>query len=564
MSTATPAPENAPNAAPPEAPTTPETMAHSRLALRFSRYVDNHINPIVIKELRQAVRSSVIQSILGLFLTVQVGTLALYLLFSDDLSNHSGDGREVFIVLQTVLVTTVILLVPLYVGVRFAAERTGANVDLLFISTLKPRQIIGGKLLSGVIVAMLVGSVCAPFMTLTYLLRGIDLPTIFLILALNVLLAITAIQIAIFTSSLRMGPIVMGLSSIISLTALIPLFVLGIAMPYNLIRHGGGSSVTSRDFLIGSGLVTLGMLGGVGLLFTLSVAAITAPAANRAFAPRHYITGLWAVTLGAVFAAGADPSFGHTDDLLRVWTGLSVVLFSIALIVSCGERDSLGPRLRRDIPRTLTSRAAAFLFFSGSAGGIIWSALMIAASLLIFFAYTLTISSTVSPYHDDERFLAGFSEFSLLILAYVMTAILLRWKLFRDFSPTHATPTLVIALIAAGCFVPMLAYYFFFGQGSLDRERDWLLVNPFTTLIQIDEPRMSLGAKRLVAISIWLLIMSIPGCFWVLEQWRHFVRHELTPADKRREQLRKMNFSPAVIVPPPAPSATEESQPPAK
>ena len=52
------------------------------------------------------------------------------------------------------------------------------NVDLLFISTLKPRAIMAGKLQSAVILVLMVFSACAPFMTFTYLLRGLDMPTI--------------------------------------------------------------------------------------------------------------------------------------------------------------------------------------------------------------------------------------------------------------------------------------------------------------------------------------------------------------------------------------------------
>ena len=68
---------------------------------------------------------------------------------------------------------------PVYTGIRLGAERSDTNVDLLFISTLKPRRSSPASSSRPLVLAMLVFSCCTPFMTFTYLLRGIDIPTIF-------------------------------------------------------------------------------------------------------------------------------------------------------------------------------------------------------------------------------------------------------------------------------------------------------------------------------------------------------------------------------------------------
>src|SRR5205807_7480474 len=90
-------------------------------------------------------------------------------------------GRQVFRILQGILLGTC-LLVPIYAGLRLGAERSDTNVDLLFISTLRPRAIVAGKLLSSLVLVLLVFSACTPFMTFSYLLRGLDIPTIGLVL----------------------------------------------------------------------------------------------------------------------------------------------------------------------------------------------------------------------------------------------------------------------------------------------------------------------------------------------------------------------------------------------
>src|SRR5690348_12129733 len=149
---------------------------------------DDLLNPIAVKELRQAVKSRIVMSAMMLFLLIQLAILLLTLWFDDqpsaDLVNLEA-GRSIFQILQGFLLGTCMLLVPVYAGIRLAAEHSDTNVDLLFISTLRPRGIIAGKLQASVVLILLIFSACAPFMTFTYLLRGIDIPSIVVILSLD-------------------------------------------------------------------------------------------------------------------------------------------------------------------------------------------------------------------------------------------------------------------------------------------------------------------------------------------------------------------------------------------
>src|SRR5262245_33490729 len=109
--------------------------------------LDDWINPIVIKELRQAVKNRMVMILLLVFLGLQLAivTIALLAGSSGTPTEDWNAGRDVFFSLQVLLVITLVLLVPAYACVRLAAERSDQNVDLLFISTLKPYSIIAGK-----------------------------------------------------------------------------------------------------------------------------------------------------------------------------------------------------------------------------------------------------------------------------------------------------------------------------------------------------------------------------------------------------------------------------------
>ena len=104
-------------------------------------------------------------------------------------------GRSVFTAFQTVLYGVCILLVPLYAGMRLSAERSAANVDLLFSTTIKPWSVVLGKLSSGLMVGVLALSACAPFMVLSYFLRGVDVATLFFAIVMDLLALVTAVQL---------------------------------------------------------------------------------------------------------------------------------------------------------------------------------------------------------------------------------------------------------------------------------------------------------------------------------------------------------------------------------
>ena len=76
--------------------------------------------------------------------------LGIYLLFSNESTTSFDAGRQVFTVLLGVVFGAGMLFTPLYTAVRLATERSDAQVDLFFITTIKPRRIITGKLAAAI------------------------------------------------------------------------------------------------------------------------------------------------------------------------------------------------------------------------------------------------------------------------------------------------------------------------------------------------------------------------------------------------------------------------------
>ena len=172
----------------------------------FANWREWELNPIVIKELRQAVRSWAVTGMLLLFLTVLFITSLVFLVTqSFEVDVNMGLGGTLFATFMVILAGTSVFFIPLYVGIRVAVERQENNPDLLYVSTLSPARIIRGKFLCGAYMALLFFSACMPFMAFTNLLRGVDLPTVFFILFYLFLIVCAANMVAIFFACLPLS-----------------------------------------------------------------------------------------------------------------------------------------------------------------------------------------------------------------------------------------------------------------------------------------------------------------------------------------------------------------------
>lgn len=453
--------------------------------------MDDLLNPIAVKELRQAVKSRIIVSALIVFLIVQLSILLLNLSFSDRPSFDQANlhaGRQNFLILQGILLGTCMLLVPAYAGVRLSAEHSDTNVDLLFISTLRPRGIIIGKLQAAVVLVLLIFSACAPFMTFTYLLRGIDIPSIVLVLFLDFLVVLLGTQIAIFLGAIPATTGLKLLLGLFGLGILASLFGYTTAACVGFLELGLGSRLLdSSEFWLSAAAVTILIAATIGLLFTWSVAIVSPPSANRALSVRLYLLGFWLVT-------------GVTTALLTrrirspipifFWEVVMVVLLCIQIAISINEREQWGMRIQRTIPRRRWLRGLAFLTYSGAAGGILFAVLLIA----------VTIGLGSVPLHlwvDPSPMLARFESemgqrtaLALTMLAlyafdYCMLAVWVRILWLHTRIKATYTWVLAMTLGALGLSLPWPLLFLFQNEELRRNQIDpwWQITNPFSTIL---------------------------------------------------------------------------------
>ncbi|MEZ6193864.1 MAG: hypothetical protein R3C45_21685 [Phycisphaerales bacterium] len=484
-------------------------------------WIDDRANPIVIKELRQAVQSRFIVTTLILLLILLLTTLMLYVMNTEDIGEVTGNhGAELFYIFQAMLLTTCLLFVPLYVGGRLAVERSGVTSDLLFVSTIRPSSIVWGKLLAGMIVMAMILSACAPFMVVTYLLRGIDPPTILFVIGLDILVVLAATMLAILVGAIPVSwiiKIILGL--IVASQFLWTIGFMSAVLVWEMGQWGIGSRMGDWDFWAPVLSFIVCWLGGIGLLFFLTVALISPPPSNRVFPLRVYMTCAWLVSLGICLYLA---HYYNDTEVLCIWAVFAAFGLMASMVCAVSERDKIGQRLRRSVPRNRLLRIPAFPLFTGAANGLVWSVLLIGVTLVgcralvqfLDWFWGLGRAST-----SDLHMLNATGIAALYLFAYAMTAVFLRRWLFRHAAAVASTAAIAMFLVAMGCIVPVIVA-FATDPRHWDTADWWMLLNPLGAIFDLNSRGRwtSLQLNSLIISLIWSGITFLLNLRWFFAQ----------------------------------------------
>jgi len=484
----------------------------TKLKCHFTNWRGWELNPIVIKELRQGVRSWTVTGMLLLFLIVLfIASLGFLVTQSFEVDVNLGLGASMFSTFMVILAGASLFFIPFCLGGRVAAERQENNADLLYISTLSPARIIWGKFLCGAYIALLFFSACMPFMAFTNLLRGVDLPTVFFLLFFLFVAVCAANMIAIFLACIpatRPFKILFALAGFFSsFWVVIPLVMLSLQM----MRSGVGAMMADRNFWIGAGTAFGIGTALAGLFFVLSVALISPPSANRALPTRLYITIFW--LLGGLLALGWVAHRGDAQ-LLQLWTYPTFALMMLALLVTISNSDPISPRVRRSIPAPRIKRIFAFIFFNGAAGGLIWVGLILAAT---YFA-SVTIADSFpmfAPVSTETEI--WFPVTAAYAFAYALLALFIH-RNFLSRRPPKLAGLIAVLLAAAWALAPNIVL-FFLNQLSWTSLERLQLGNMFNYFALHDyEQRV----YHLFFAFAWLLVMMVINAKWFVRQLKNF------------------------------------------
>lgn len=377
----------------------------SPLPGRLAAWVADRANPMLVRCIRQELRSKTFLGVFVLLLVVcAIASIASAGASSDRI--NSQVGRNLFSILGWAwsLVVVIQAMTTFQAVIR---ERNEDTWDLLDLTGMGPRPVLRGLLLANLVQGQLYTAALAPFLVMAYLLRGIDLLTIVFALVAVPLAGIAASTLAVFCASIGNNKPARAFFGGLLGLGLTGAWLGSLALWFEL---------RWLDWLIG-GLLAGGfeawlIVGGwfnawlafVVMMLVLSGAMMTHRAGDRSSGPRVmwfalWLNGLlWFIGVGANVTISRYAGYSVLADSLSTFAIIGVVWAGVLGLFSVSEDLALSPRQARTITQAPRWRRWATLFHGpGAARGRLGFLALLVASIMVGVAGSIVGESNSYP-----------------------------------------------------------------------------------------------------------------------------------------------------------------------
>lgn len=369
-------------------------------------------NPILVKEVRQALRGRFFRiCLVCVLLALTIASTAMVLNMAGSDSRH--EGQEYFISVYVCLAVAVLGLVPFAAFQSMGAEWDENTFDLLVISNMRPRQIVGGKLLSALTQNLLFFATFTPYLCFGFLLEGVGLEAVLLVLFATLVGSTVLCILAIMASTLsrvRFARVVL-----MAALAVILFFANMGAVSFAAQVIENPADFFQRDAYDVMGGFLIGILLAGAFLFMIACNMLAHPEENRSTNVRV----LTSLTLLAGIGFFHYILERHPDR--DAVSGTSLGLLSVLLVAGIfftTEHDALGRRVEPRVPRTPGLGWLVSPFLPGGARGVLYLCLHLAviALYLLLEQRGLTRGSGASFFGDGVASWVAASAYGVVYL----------------------------------------------------------------------------------------------------------------------------------------------------
>lgn len=301
---------------------------------RFGGRLADAINPLVVKELRQHLRTRTFWVFFSLML---LACLAISLVAFVTVDETERAGMVTFFAFYVALSGVQHFVIPYTAYRSMAREQEDETWVLLSLTGLGPRRILAGKLTSFVLQGLLYASAAAPFLLFSYYLNGIDLVTIAVAISLGAGFQVFLVSVSVSVATLAetrllrsllhfvvLGALGLGVTTGVSLT---------IALSDELHRRA-----TDAAFWLAAGSALFALVSTALLLFEAAAARLSMPTEPYARGPRVLFV-LQALGGVAAFIIGWALD-GDADILSGAAVALACYVAFVGLFIA-SDRDSM-------------------------------------------------------------------------------------------------------------------------------------------------------------------------------------------------------------------------------
>lgn len=491
---------------------------------RTSEQATRWINPILIKEARQALKS---RQFIATFFLLLVASLFWMLVGVSSMAPdiyYVPSGPSMLTGYYFLLAIPMIAFVPLAAHRSMSAEIDDGTLEMLAITELSSLRIVTGKLGSALLQMLVYFAALVPCFAFCYLLRGVDLPMIATIVALVFFVATLLTTAGLMLATLCVNRAT-GLLMILVMFGLIVAgeFTCGAIFLDELLR---GRFLWDEDSIL-----FVGMLGTIGIsfmaLFIKAAAARIAPMTENRSTPLRWIMFaqqlLWVGWIAAVALQGEGHDALYVGQILLTAYWLLMGTFMLA------ESPEMSPRVQRTLPTTTLGRVFLLWMNPGPGTGYMF------VTTSCFVGVAALGALAVWPVRDSSSgthpLLTGIVMFGYLLMylgATRLIVLLLHRRLDRSFVLPIAT---LSALLVSGVAAPTIVLTVLTGSPSqsygFQEFTNWAW-----TISELHIWKSTMQVAVLTSITGGLLFMI--NLFLLFREFTY--RHQPTPIAVLRDQ----------------------------
>jgi hypothetical protein len=483
---------------------------------RALQWAGDHLNPILVKEARQALKSRQFLVTFSLLLVCAwIWTFMGVAIAGPDIY-YTAQGTDLFIGYYFMLAFALFVIVPFGAFRSLAAEQEDRTFGLLSITTLNPRQIVSGKLGSAVLQMLIYLSSITPCLAFTYMLRGIDLPSILIILFYSFLGSLGLSVLAILAATISTERHWQVVYSVLLLVGLLFALWMGMAATVGTLTEMTGMFHWDEFWPVNGGIISA--YGGYFLLcFFAAAAQLTFSTDNRATRLRIVMLGQQLVFIGWIAWMWIALSPRDGDGFVMVtFIVLGVHWYAMGALMT-GESPQLSSRVTRNLPQSFLGRMFLTWFNPGPGTGYMFAlANMLGAMVLGLGALVVVEMVWASQWGRAMKIdtCAVVGGVMISYLAFYLGLGLLLVRLLRKFAhvPLFLTLLLQVLLLMLFTFVPLIIHMMSPGLRHLDYMILHVL-NPFWTMTELADRPLSgsslWGVEAVYIVPILAMIVFV-------------------------------------------------------
>ncbi len=445
---------------------------------RFGQSVSERASPMVVKEIRQGLRTRTFWIFFTLLLIAcMVGAL---IAFAASSTGEAGGGA--FIAFFSMLSVVQFFVIPFTAYRSMAREQDDETWVLLTLTGMGPRRVIFGKITSFVLQGALYSCAAAPFLLFSYFLNGIGLPTILFAMCFAAAYQVFLVSIAVSIATAAHTKLMRSLLQFAVLAILFQGLMMGIGGGSGLAQFFRRDSV-DFDFIFACGCVLFAMLSTAALLFESAAAGLSLTTENYSRGPRiAFLVQIIGGTL--LFAASAQVM--HSTRVLPFGSALVSAYAVFIGTYIAADLDGLA--------RILEPKRGSVLS-PGAYRGFI----LVTTALLLCNGVLLVMGFTTETREKDLVVMIAAPAFALFYLALPH---LVGRVLPRGSTPRHVMVRIVsLAWLLVGSGLPPLI-----GALVSAPDDEWLnLLNPVVGIANIAQRTDNLSIQLVV---IWLAAVT--------------------------------------------------------